>query len=311
MELNTLNDKNIPQFDIGIKPIFKKYIPVSELDSNWGFTIKDLGHTIIPKNSTYPSKGHPGTYMFSWETGRTLNEYHIVLITEGQGVFESKSAGIKNINEGDGFVIYPGEWHRYKPNDETGWTEYWVGFSGSIADVILSNTSFKPDEPVISKCANTLVLSSFKSLFQLITEEPFGYQRTASGVCMQLIAELCNIQEATEINIRANSIVSKVKYLMHNKIDENIDFSLFCKNHSISYSKFRADFKKQTSFAPLQYFLRMKIEKAKDMLGNSAIPIKQIAYQLGFTTDHYFCRVFKSFTGQTPKEFQSKFKTTI
>jgi AraC-like DNA-binding protein len=305
MKLNILNDKNTPQFDIGEKPIFKKYIPISEIDIKWGFTIKDLGHTIIPNNSTYPSKGHPGAYMFSWETGRVLNEYHIVLITEGNGVFESKSAGIRNIYEGDGFIIFPGEWHRYKPNNDTGWTEYWVGFTGPIADIILSTNFFKPEEPIISKCTNILTLRFFNSLFQLIYEEPFGCQRTASGVCIELIAELCNIQKATETNFQANTIVSKVKYLMHNKIDENIDFHQFCTNNSISYSKFRADFKKQTGFAPLQYFLRMKIEKAKDLLSSSDIQTKQIAYQLGFSTDHYFCRIFKSFTQQTPKEFKS------
>lgn len=308
MVLNTEIDKKIPQFDIGIKPIFRKYLPVSDFDLKWGFTIKDLGYTITPKNSAYPSKGHPGTYMFSWKSGRILNEYQIVLITKGHGVFESKSAGLQNINEGDVFILFPGEWHKYKPNENTGWTEYWVGFTGSIADTVMANTFFKPDEPIISQGANTLVLSFFKSLFQLISEEPFGYQRTASGVCMQLIAELCNIQKATKTNIQANSIVSKVKYLMHKKIDKNVDFNLFCKNNSISYSKFRADFKKHTGFAPLQYFLRMKIEKAKDLLISSDIQIKQIAYHLGFNSDHYFCRVFKTFTGLSPKEFQKKFK---
>ena len=61
--------------------------------------------------------------MFSYESGRILDEYHFVLITEGKGIFESKSAGIKNVNTGDGFLLFPGEWHRYKPIKQSGWTE--------------------------------------------------------------------------------------------------------------------------------------------------------------------------------------------
>jgi len=57
---------------------FKKYLVISSLDQEWDFTVNDVGFTIYPKNSDYPSKGHPGTHMFSWKTGRILNEYHLV-----------------------------------------------------------------------------------------------------------------------------------------------------------------------------------------------------------------------------------------
>lgn len=299
-------DNNIPQFDNNSTKVFKKYLLVSELDKQWGFIINDLGRSVIPKNTSYPTKGHPGSHMFSWETGRELNEQHFVLITQGKGIFESKTAGIKHINSGDGFMLFPGEWHRYKPLQETGWTEHWVGFEGQIAQTVIQDAFFSKKQPVFKNCANTLVLNFFKTMYQLISEEPFGYQRTASGVCLQLLAELCNIQKGSEINLQTNSLLSKAKYLMHNKIDEDIDFHTFCKNHGISYSKFRSDFKGQTGYAPLQYFLIMKVEKAKDLLLNSDLRAKEIAFCLGFKTDHYFCRVFKQKTGLSPQQFRIK-----
>jgi AraC-like DNA-binding protein len=311
MDLNREIDKNIPLFDITFKTSFKRYLPVSDLDLQWGFIINDLGHNLIQKNSDYPTKGHPGTHMFSWETGRILNEYHFVLITEGKGIFESKSAGQKKIIAGDGFILFPGEWHRYKPLKETGWTEIWIGFSGQIADTVINASFFCKDQPVIQKCANMLVLNLIKSLFQLVSGEPFGYQRTASGVCLQLLAEVCNIQKGSEVNKQANSLISKAKYLMHKKIDEDIDFHTFCKNHSVSYSKFRANFKNQTGFAPLQYFLLMKIEKAKNLLNNTDLSAKQIAFKLGFKSDHYFGRLFKSRVGLTPQVFRTRNGTLL
>jgi len=311
MDLNRENDKYIPLFDITFKTAFKKYLPASDLDLQWGLIINDLGLNRISKNSDYPTKGHPGTHMFSWETGRILNEYHFVLITNGEGIFESKSAGQKNIYAGSGFLLFPGEWHRYKPLKETGWTEIWVGFSGPIADIVINTTFFSKNQPIIQKCANMLVLNLLKSLFQLVDEEPFGYQRTASGVCLQLLAEICNVQKGSEVNIQANSLISKAKYLMHKKIDEGIDFHSFCDNHGISYSKFRSDFKKQTGFAPLQYFLLVKIEKAKSLLNNTDLSAKQVAFKLGFKSDHYFGRIFKLRTGFTPQVFRSRNRTIV
>ena len=90
---------------------------------------------------------------------------------------------------------------------------------------------------------------------------------------------------------------------MHKKIDEAIDFNLFCKNNRISYSKFRADFKFQTGFAPLQYFLHLKTEKAKDLPKNTDLKAKEIAFKLGFQSEHYFGRIFKIKTGLTPHQF--------
>lgn len=311
MDRNTRSDKNIPQSDIYQKLVFKKYLPVSELDKKWGFGINDLGHSEISKNSEYPLKGHPGSHMFSWETGRILNEYHFVLITEGKGVFESKSAGTRSINTGDGFMLFPGEWHRYKPLQNTGWTENWVGFSGQILDIVMDDVFFSKDNPIISKCANMLVQNHFKTLFQLVSEEPFGFQRTASGICLQLLAEICNTQKGSESAQLASSLISKAKYLMHKKINENVDFQTFCKNHGISYSKFRIDFKMQTGYAPLQYFLLMKIEKAKELLNDSEMRAKQIAFELGFKSDHYFSRVFKMKTGNTPQEFRMQSRNKL
>ena len=301
---NTEIDKYIAHIDIQNKFDFKKYIPISELDRKWGFVINNLGYSKIPENSTYPPKGHPGSHMFSWESGRILKGYHFILITEGKGVFESKSAGIQNVQSGDGFMLFPGEWHRYKPVKETGWTENWIGFSGQITESIMQDLFFNKEKPVFQNCASILVLNLFKSLFQLIAEEPFGYHRTASGVCIQLIAEICNIQKDSETSQQTNSLISKAKYLMHKKIDENIDFHTFCKNNSISYSKFRTDFKHQTGFAPLQYFLLLKIEKAKDHLKHTDMKAKQIAFMLGFKSENYFGRIFKIKTGYTPQQFR-------
>jgi AraC-like DNA-binding protein/mannose-6-phosphate isomerase-like protein (cupin superfamily) len=304
MNLNTYSDKKIPQFDNYTKPAFKKYLPISEADGKWGFIIHDIGHTVIPENSDYPSRGHPGTHMFSWETGRILDEYHFVLITDGKGIFESKSAGSTDIGAGDGFMVFPGEWHRYKPLSETGWTENWVGFSGQIADIVMKDIFFKKEEPIIQKCANMMVMNLFRSLFQLVSEEQYGFQRIASGVCLQLLAELCNIRRGSETSKQVTSLISTAKYLMYKKIDEDIDFHTFSENHGISYSKFRSDFKRQTSLAPLQYFLLMKIEKAKDLLNNTDLSAKQIAYSLGFKSEHYFNRIFKQKTGLTPGQFR-------
>jgi AraC-like DNA-binding protein len=277
---------------------------IFEQDEKWGFYVNDLGSTVIGKDEEYPSKGHPGNYMFTWEKGRVLNEFHFVLITDGAGEFESLETGKKKISEGDGFLLFPGIWHRYKPEKNKGWTERWVGFSGTLAKQFLSNGFFNPEQPIIHKCNQSTIMGYFDSLFSLFNDEPFGFQRLASGICMQLMAELYNIQQLSEKKDSFYTMVSQSKQLMYRRIDETIQIEAIADELGISYSKFRADFKKQTGTSPLQYFLQLKIEKAKELLLRTQNSQKEIAFSLGFESDYYFNRLFKQKTGYTPRQFR-------
>jgi len=287
----------------------KKYLPSSDIDLKWGFVVKNIGRNVIKKNAEYPSKGHPGNYIFSWESGRILEEYHFVLITEGQGVFESKTAGKMNIYGGDGFLLLPGEWHRYKPLTTTGWTEKWIGFSGNIPELVINEYFFNKQQPVIRNCANIHINNQFDTLFHLTENEPFGFQRLASGVCLQLLAELFHVKQNIKQKDLQNTLFLKVKNLIHDEIDGHIDFQKMSENFGMSYSKFRRDFKIHTGMAPLQYHLLLKFEKAKELLINSDLKAKEIAYQLGFESDYYFCKFFKQKTGFTPLQFRTKRKS--
>ena len=51
----------------------------------------------------------------------------------------------------------------------------------------------------------------------------------------------------------------------------------------------------------------MKIELAKTQLVNTKATINEIAYDLGFNYPHYFSRLFKKKTGETPNNYRSQF----
>lgn len=292
-----------------MKNIYRKYLMVFEQDKNWGFYVNNLGRTIFEKNLDYPSKDHPDNYVFTWDKGRTLDEFHLVLITKGEGVFDSKETGIIKISDGDVFLLFPGVWHRYKPLKKTGWTERWVGFSGEIAQQFLSNGFFTPNEPIITKCNKPAVLHHFNALFKLFDEESFGFQRFASGICLQLMAELYNIKQGGNKIEDLNSMVSRAKSLMYQNIYKSIDLVKIASKLGVSYSKFRMDFKKQTGVSPLQYYLLLKIEKSKELLLNTDKNQKEIAFELGFESDYYFNRLFKQKTGLAPGQFRNIDKT--
>jgi AraC-like DNA-binding protein len=63
--------------------------------------------------------------------------------------------------------------------------------------------------------------------------------------------------------------------------------------------------KKETGRSAKDHINDFVVEKAKYLLLNSPDTISGIAYELGFNYPHYFSRLFKAKTGQTPQEFRS------
>jgi two-component system response regulator YesN len=50
---------------------------------------------------------------------------------------------------------------------------------------------------------------------------------------------------------------------------------------------------------------QLRIEKAKSLLEAGEQSIKEITYEVGLNSQHYFARIFKKYTGLTPSEYQA------
>ena len=77
------------------------------------------------------------------------------------------------------------------------------------------------------------------------------------------------------------------------------------KSLCLSYSSFRKTFKEYTGFSPARYISEIKMSKAKELLTNSSMTIKEIAYSVGFNNHDYFFTAFHNMTGRTPAEYRN------
>jgi transcriptional regulator GlxA family with amidase domain len=59
-----------------------------------------------------------------------------------------------------------------------------------------------------------------------------------------------------------------------------------------------------TSLAPAQYFLQLKLNKAKDLLVSTSLPVKEIAIMTGFDSQFYFSKFFKRRMGMSPQQLR-------
>lgn len=285
---------------------FFHYLTTSNEDKNWGITLNVSGKAETTPQTIYPSPKHPNGYYFTWNSGRILNEYQINYITKGVGIYETKN-GTFELKAGSIFIIFPGEWHRYKPNTSKGWTENYIGFSGSIIEQLFSKTIFSAKKPVLNIGIREEIIDTYYKIFELSLNEKPGYQQIASGMIVKLLGYLISFEKQKDFSGKeVSKTIESVRFKIRQELNQNIDFRKLSAEHHVSYSYLRKMFKKYTGISPGQYQLQLRIMHAKELIISTDKSIKEICYEAGFQSIHYFSRLFKQKTGTPPSALRKK-----
>lgn len=288
---------------------YYKYLPLSQQDEDWGLHVLNTGHNRVASHQEYPSRSHPGHHYFNWRQGRILQEFQVVYITKGNGYFESTHCSQKKIQAGTVFILFPGEWHRFKPDPSTGWDEYWVGFEGSILKKLFDKKFFQLSSPVFHIGLHENILSLFSDIIKAAETEKAGYQPYISGAVLHLLGQIYMLmkQQSLPLDDDTEAIITKAKILLRKGIDSKLSISEVAKELRVSYSWFRKTFKTYTGIAPGQYLQQLRIEQAKFFLLDRSRTVKSIAYDLNFNSAFHFSALFKAKTNMSPAQYQKKF----
>tara|TARA_R110001583_G_scaffold122569_1_gene273858 strand:- start:18161 stop:20881 length:2721 start_codon:yes stop_codon:yes gene_type:complete len=114
-------------------------------------------------------------------------------------------------------------------------------------------------------------------------------------------------------NVESNHEFGKIEqeFIIEIKknIDKNLDNSYFtvedlAEKMNISRVQLYRKVKAILGISISEYIQDFRLEKSKELLGNSKLSISEIAYSTGFSSPNYFSTSFKNKFGKTPKEFR-------
>jgi AraC-like DNA-binding protein len=286
--------------------IHLKYLIANEHDLLWGLTVDSVGSQHICPNSVYPPANHPLRYLFSTEKGRVLDEYQLLYISKGKGTFVSETSSPQQIEEGNMFLLFPGEWHNYLPDKQIGWDEYWIGFNGKDIDSRVKNGFFNKQKPVYKVGINNEIVELYEQAIKIAIDQKTGFQQILAGVVSHLLGLAFSLDKNQFLeNLHVTNQINKAKIIIVENIFTGIKAEEIAEKINMSYSWFRRIFKDYTGFAPAQYIQELKIQKGKELLTNSSLSVKEIAFKMGFDNSEYFFTAFKKKTGMTPIQYRA------
>ena len=284
---------------------FSRYFPVSVRDRIWGWHVTTVGETRILPGESYPLVGHPKGYNFVWSKGRMLDGHALVYISRGRGTFESRQSARQPVEAGQVIFLFPGVWHRYRPDVATGWDEHWVGFDGDVARRWVKNKFFSPRTPVFKPGQEEKWLTLFTELIAVIKLNRPALQQVMAGFTAQMLGLLYSGQQAGLAgDDQALLIVQRAIAKMQTELESGLNAQALARDLNVSYSSFRHTFQQHTGSSPHQYLLELRLVRARNLLTQTAQSVKEIARQAGFEDEHYFCRFFKMKMGLTPGQWR-------
>jgi AraC family transcriptional regulator len=103
----------------------------------------------------------------------------------------------------------------------------------------------------------------------------------------------------------------RVKEFVHAKIEDELSLGELAHSVGLSTAHFAEMFRKSTGETPHQFVLRLRVERAKEMLRTAESRVLDVAIACGFKTQQHFARVFRLLCGSTPTEYRREFPVHV
>lgn len=121
------------------------------------------------------------------------------------------------------FLLFPGEWHNYRPDPHTGWHESWVGFTGPDIEKRVAARFFVREKAVFSIGIHEEIYHLYRWAATVAQQQGSGHQQILAGIVNLLLGFAYS--EDRQMAFRDKNIdgqIAKAKILMQENIEQNL-----------------------------------------------------------------------------------------
>lgn len=116
------------------------------------------------------------------------------------------------------------------------------------------------------------------------------------------------IRDILDPVVGGKSLVEKAVEFMEEQYCQPISAGDVARVIGVSYVHLAHIFKMEKGFSIIYWLNKLRIERAKVLLRDPNLEVKEVAAKVGFNDPNYFCRVFKKFTMMSPLEYSREFE---
>lgn len=264
---------------------------LSDLLLTWtGCYIKALGHRV---------------------DNRVLADHVMIYCVDGAGWLRL-NGHTWTVRSGDLFICPPGIAHAYGADQKDPWTKYYVHFRGKNATAYLDLLGLNVVAPVLHIGENTRIIAWMQDIFTLLKTGYSSANLLLASACLGQILSYVNSLRLTGGFHQGNdlSIEAVIHYMLDN-IDTNLTLEQLSGYAQRSRYYFIRLFREKTGYSPVDYYIRLKMQKACALLEHSSVTVSSISSSLGYASPYYFSNTFKRVIGHSPRQYRDLIRSQV
>ncbi|MFT4146522.1 MAG: AraC family transcriptional regulator [Mobilitalea sp.] len=242
--------------------------------------------------------------LHQWGPG-IRNFYLIHHVVSGKGIYKVGKRSFE-ISTGNTFLIYPNTEITYIADQNDPWEYYWVGFQGNDARIIINQTDFTEENPVIYTELN----NSFETYLMNIYNAKGNSTSSKiimSGYLMLALSLLVQNSSHTKQHYHStNTYLHKATEYIEFNYAQELTVQGIADYIGISRSQLYRVFMEHYKLSPEQFILEFRIKHACQLLKDSNLSIGSVGYSVGFNDNLYFSKAFKKIKGISPREYRNR-----
>lgn len=255
-------------------------------------------------------------YIFDpWNQPGTKGKKHhhdfleISIVLEGETTYQFGDAPPQCIQSGNVMLFNPGVDHFEYQEGQTCSHQLHIGLSNISLDGLKRNF-FPNKQPLLDLgIYQHLVLENAWQLVKEGTEEQDEFRLMQKAQTMEMLVFILRglneksnnlIPALSKSEKRQQQIVNYTIYYLENNYQSEITLEKLALDQFISPTYLSKIFKEATGVSPINYLIALRLRRAKELLEDDKLPIKEVASTVGYQDAYHFSKSFKKQFGMAP-----------